>query len=85
MQQVGNEANIDFPGEVTSLNLPYRYMPPQRVWFLRRFGLKTGIDFAYFGQSSGMHAFVVSFQMTKNERGICEFEMDFKKIFLLAF
>ena len=28
-----------------------------------------------------MHAFVVSFQMTKNEREICEFEMDFKKSF----
>ena len=26
----------------------YRYPPPQRVWFLRRFGLKTGIDFAHF-------------------------------------
>ena len=22
-----------------------RYVPPQRVWFLSRFGLKTGIDF----------------------------------------
>ena len=30
------------------------YVPPQRVWFLRRFGLKTGIDFAPFGQESGM-------------------------------
>ena len=27
---------------------------PQRVGFLRRFGLKTGIDFAYFGLESGM-------------------------------
>ena len=24
------------------------------VWFLRRFGLKTGIDFAHFGLESGM-------------------------------
>ena len=23
----------------------YRYVPPQRVWFFSRFGLKTGIDF----------------------------------------
>ena len=30
------------------------YVPPQRVGFLRRFGLKTGIDFAYFGLESGM-------------------------------
>ena len=28
---------------------PYTYVPPQRVEFLRRFGLKTGIDFAHFG------------------------------------
>ena len=27
---------------------------PQRVWFLRRFGLKRGIDFAYLGLNSGM-------------------------------
>lgn len=26
----------------------YRNLPRQRVWFLRRFGLKTGIDFAHF-------------------------------------
>ena len=28
--------------------------PPQRVWFLGRFGLKTGTDFAYFGLESAM-------------------------------
>ena len=38
----------------TPLYLPYRYMLPQRVGFLRRFGLKTGVDFAYFGLNSGM-------------------------------
>ena len=27
---------------------PYRYMPPQRIWFLGLFGLKTGIDFAHY-------------------------------------
>ena len=27
---------------------------PQRVGFLRRFGLKTGIDFAHIGLESGM-------------------------------
>ena len=32
----------------------YRYMPPQRVGFLRRFGLKTGINFAHFGLESSM-------------------------------
>ena len=36
------------------------------VWFLRRFGLKTGIDFAHFGLESsmvfevGMNVFSVS-------------------------
>ena len=29
-------------------------MTPQRIGFLRRFGLKTGIDFAPFGMQSGM-------------------------------
>ena len=33
---------------------PYRYVPPQMVWFLRRFGVKTGIDFAHFGLELGM-------------------------------
>ena len=29
-------------------------MPPQRVWVLSRFGLKTGIDFDHYGLKSGM-------------------------------
>ena len=29
-------------------------MPPHRVGFLRRFGLKTGTHFAHFGLESGM-------------------------------
>ena len=33
---------------------PYRYVPPLRVWFLSRFGLKTGIDFDHYGHKSGM-------------------------------
>ena len=32
----------------------YRYVPPQRVWFLSRFGLKTDIDFEHFGLKLGM-------------------------------
>ena len=35
-------------GAVGGLYKLYRYLPRQRVWFLRRFGLKTGIDFAHF-------------------------------------
>ena len=41
-------------GGGTSLHLPYRYVPPQSVWFMRRFGVKMGIDFTYFGLSSVM-------------------------------
>ena len=29
-------------------------MPPQKVWFLGLFRLKTGIHFAHFGLESGM-------------------------------
>ena len=32
-------------GGNTPLYKLYRYVPPQRVGFLSRFGLKTGIDF----------------------------------------
>ena len=31
---------------------PYRYVPPHRVGFLRRFGLKTGTDFDHFDLES---------------------------------
>ena len=41
-------------GGATPLYKPYRCVPPHRVGFLRRFGLKTGIDFAHFGLESGM-------------------------------
>ena len=40
-------------GRGTPLDKPYRYVPPQRVGFLSRFGLKTGIDFVHFGLESG--------------------------------
>ena len=42
------------PGEGgTPLYKPYRYVPPQRVWFLSCFGLKTGIDLDHYGLKSG--------------------------------
>ena len=53
----------------------YRYVPPHRVRFFHRFGLKTGKHFAHFGLESGMvlegttecmNVFIVS---TPNERG----------------
>ena len=41
-------------GGGTPLYKVYRYVPPQRVWFLSRFGLKTGIYFEHFGLKLGM-------------------------------
>ena len=45
-------------GDCTRGGIPlyklYRYVPPHRVGFLCRFGLKTGIHFAHFGLESGM-------------------------------
>ena len=41
-------------GWVTLLYNPNRYVPLQRVGFLRLFGLKTGIDFAHFNMESGI-------------------------------
>ena len=45
-----------FPGRGgggNPLYKPYRYVPPKRVGFVPRFGLKMGIDFAPFGLESG--------------------------------
>ena len=41
-------------GGATSLYKPYKYVPPLRVGFLRRSGLKRGIAFAHFGLESVM-------------------------------
>ena len=41
-------------GGSTPLYKVYRYVPPQRVWFFSRFGLKTGIDFDNYGLKSGL-------------------------------
>ena len=41
-------------GGATPLYNSYRYVPPQRVGFLRSFGLKTGIHFSHFGPESSM-------------------------------
>ena len=81
----------------TPLYKPYRYVPPQRVGVLRRFGLKTGTDFPQFGPESKIgYGFpgnfesvrkylLFQFQMSSKEREICQFEMAFKKSFLLLF
>ena len=49
----GGKAHIPTP-EGTPLYKPYRYEPPQRVGFLRRFGLKTGIVFPHIVLELGM-------------------------------
>ena len=41
-------------GGGTPLYQVYRYVLPQRVWFLSRFGLKSGIDFEHLGLKLGM-------------------------------
>ena len=41
-------------GGGTPLYKLYRYVPPQRVLFMSRFGLQTGIDFTHYGLKSGM-------------------------------
>ena len=60
-------------GGGTPLYQLYRYVPPQRVWCLSRFGLKTGIDFDYYGLKSGMvfkgtTKAYLSFQLQMNKR-----------------
>ena len=41
-------------GGGTPLYKLYRYVPPHRVGFFRRFGLKTDIHSAHFGLESGI-------------------------------
>ena len=41
-------------GGGTPLHKPHRYVSPQRVVFLHRFGLKTDVECAHFGLESGM-------------------------------
>ena len=64
-------------------------MPLQKVWSLRRFGLKTGIDFAHFVLESGMvfeeTKEVYERIINKKEREICEFDAKFKKCFFFTF
>ena len=50
---IGTE-RVNTAGGGTPLYKLYRYVPPHRVGFLCRFGLKTGIHFAHFGLESGM-------------------------------
>ena len=89
------KASTPPPPRVLPLYRPYRYVLHQRVGFLRRFGLEMGTDLADFGLESDMifkgttgvyeRIYFFQFQMSKKEREICEFEMDFKKSILFLF
>ena len=48
------ETNNSLPLLFAKYGKPSRYVPPQRVWFLELFGLKTGIYLAFFGLVLGM-------------------------------
>ena len=53
--QIAGYSSFFFTPGDTPIFRPYRHVPPQMVGFLmRRFDLKTGIDFAHFGLESGM-------------------------------
>ena len=54
MRKVLQTAGLVFECVTCFFRVSYRYVPPQRVWFLSRFGLKTGIDFDHYGLKSGM-------------------------------
>ena len=45
---------LDRTAEGTPLYKLYKYVPPHRVGFLRRLGVKTDIHFAHFDLESGM-------------------------------
>ena len=51
---IGTERVNTPGGGGTPLYKLYRDVPPHRVGFLCRFGLKTGIDFVHFGLESGV-------------------------------
>ena len=69
-------------GGGTPLYKPFRYVPPQRVWFLGLFSLKTGMVFEGTTGAYERSYPLVSypqFQMNKNE---FEFEMHLKCFFV---
>ena len=82
-------------GGGTPLYKPYGSVPFQRVGFLRRFYLKTGRNRLFrvwnrlwFSRElrECMNVFIfLTRNQKKKEREICEFEMAFKKSFLLLF
>ena len=75
-------------GGGTPLYKLYRYVPPHRVGFLHRFGLKTGVHFVHFGLELGMvfegtMGVHFQFQMSEKEGEICKFETNLRHFFCL--
>ena len=79
-------------GVLYSIYKTYRYVPPQRVGFWRRFVLKTDIDFVHFGLESGnkflrevreciMGVFAISVSNELERMINGNSKMDFKKSF----
>ena len=73
----------------THLYKPYRFVAPQRLSFLHRFGLKTGRAFGHFGPAwlsrelrRCMYVFSFQFQTNKTERVICKFRKILRHLFV---
>ena len=52
------DIRINLKGGGGPLYKLYRYVPPQRVGFLRLFGLKTCIEFDHYGLKLGIGKFL---------------------------
>ena len=63
-------------GGGTSIYKPFRYVPPQRVRFLRRFGLESGL---VFRGATVVYEHICRLVPNEYKPIICQFEMDFKK------
>ena len=82
-------------GGDTPLYKPYRYVPPHRVGVFAPFWSEnwyrlcpfwSGIGYGCRGNYGSVGTYLsFQFQISKKEREICEFEMNFKKYFLLLF
>ena len=83
LKSVGLIESLGGGGGGTSLYKPYRYVPPQRVWFWGLFGLKTlcpfwsGIGYGFEG-TTGVYE-----RIYRKEIKICTLEMHLK-IYLFA-
>ena len=83
-ERPGNKYASGGGGGGTLLYKPYRVCAAPKSKVFEPFCLKTGFDFAHFGLESGMvfegtMHLSFQFQMSKKEREIWEFEIDFTK------